>query len=422
MAVNFSRRNPFSHKEYREFFGNCKLALENGDYTSIVVRNLLKMSKVIAILADFPHSYFKQGAQGRGAGQSSTWLTQLADEFVMNSEFVIHWITLDRSNCLGRVSMVKWNNQTFWLIPSPNLKADLLLHYQFSKFLLARVLRKIRPDLIHCWGSERAYPSMCGWSGIPSVFSVQGVVNHLVANRVVPANFTFKAFSKWEKIYLKNADVVTVESSWAAKRVSEVNNSCKIRQIEYGANLGFSKVVRNPNGSAPYALFVGNLSWGKGVDLLIEIQDHFRIKGWQLRLAGYGPLAADLSRIPGDHIKLLGNINWDQLKLELSGAMCLIHPTRADSSPNSVKEARAAGLPVITSTHGGQTDYIIDGENGFIVDPLNATLLIKALNKIMDSPEVSIQMGSSRLEEDRAHLHPARSVSAFLDLYRELLR
>ena len=54
---------------------------------------------------------------------------------------------------------------------------------------------------------------------------------------------------------------------------------------------------------------------------------------------------------------------------ELETATILLMPTRADTSPNAVKEAVVAGLPVVASTIGGIPDYVVHGKNGLLFPP-----------------------------------------------------
>jgi glycosyltransferase involved in cell wall biosynthesis len=49
-------------------------------------------------------------------------------------------------------------------------------------------------------------------------------------------------------------------------------------------------------------------------------------------------------------------------------------------------EAAAAGRPVITSTHGGCPETVIDGQTGFTVDPTSPLAAAAAIEKLFDMP------------------------------------
>jgi UDP-glucose:(heptosyl)LPS alpha-1,3-glucosyltransferase len=61
-------------------------------------------------------------------------------------------------------------------------------------------------------------------------------------------------------------------------------------------------------------------------------------------------------------------------------------PTLYDPFPNTVLEAFACGLPVITSTKSGAAELITDGENGYVCDALDVARLAAAMNKLLSSP------------------------------------
>ena len=118
----------------------------------------------------------------------------------------------------------------------------------------------------------------------------------------------------------------------------------------------------------------------------------------------------------------MGQLDWKALQGELTQARCLVLPTRADTSPNVVKEARVIGLPVITTKHGGQSGYILNGVNGLIVDPLNSAGLSKCLSCVMEDPVYAKKLGAANHEKDRAYFLPVNTAKGFVQIYNDLLQ
>jgi glycosyltransferase involved in cell wall biosynthesis len=102
----------------------------------------------------------------------------------------------------------------------------------------------------------------------------------------------------------------------------------------------------------------------------------------------------------------------------MAKAWCLVHPTRADTSPNCVKEARVIGLPVVTTTEGGQTQYVEHGKSGFIHQPGDVEGLIQGVLTVTRDWETSLAMGAHGQAECRAKLHPTRTATRLLELYQ----
>ena len=379
------------------------------------------MKQRIAILADFPWSFFEQGATGRGGGQTCTWLVQLAEELAKDSTYEIHWISLDRSRIRGGVKHQEWGGQQFHQIGVGRIQFDLALGYRLSRWLLRRELRRIQPDLVHCWGTERSYPVVCGRVKAPTILSMQGVMSNLLQQGYLPEGWIGRRMTGFEAGFLSRATLVTCESQWAIERVQEVAADAELRQVEYGVHPSFYEVAWHADEARPYAVFVGALTKAKGVDVLLDAARQVGGRGWSVKFVGDGPLRTAIETCGLPQVECLGLLPWDELQRVLAGATCLVHPTRADSSPNVVKEARVIGLPVVTTRHGGQTGYIRDGENGLIVDPLEPDGLARALSRVMEDPELARRMGASRHAADREYFRSAVMVKAFRAIYDELL-
>lgn len=377
------------------------------------------MSKKIALLADFPWSFFDNGATGRGGGQHTAWLACLADEFRQVKSYEIHWVILDRSKG-ARAEIKQWDNQYFHRVPGVRVSIDLLLSYRLAKLSLTRKIELIDPDLVHCCGSERAYGVVIDGAR-PSVFSMQGILRLLEARALLPDSWQWRKICKWEEVFLRSANMVTCESKWGMAELKKIYPGLKLRQVEYGVHPDFYDVEWDPCAEKPFALFVGTINRGKGVDILIDAVESIQDRGWCLKIAGIGPLMPELMSKEVTNVEWLGNICWEELRKQLANAQCLVLPTRADTSPNVVKEARVVGVPVITSIHGGQSDYIFDGDNGIIVDPLNVANLRCAISRVMGDRGLAIEMGAAHKAEAREWFKASRTAEEFVKVYDEVL-
>jgi glycosyltransferase involved in cell wall biosynthesis len=250
---------------------------------------------------------------------------------------------------------------------------------------------------------------------------MQGILTEYARIGGLPKIYYWDELVKRESGYLKAVTVVTCESQWGIDKVLKVNPNLKAYQVEYGVHPSFFDLAWEPDSKAPYALFLGSIDTRKGVDILLDAVETLPERTWRLKLAGHGSLYQELMvrNIPG--VEWLGTLNWVELQRELQAATCLVLPTRADTSPNVVKEARVIGLPVVTTIHGGQAGYIRNGENGIIVEPLNPEGLAEALTRVMDDSQLARRMGTTRHAEDRAYFRPENTARGFLDIYDELL-
>lgn len=132
-------------------------------------------------------------------------------------------------------------------------------------------------------------------------------------------------------------------------------------------------------------LFVGQLEYHKGIDLLLET-----VKGLedvQLIIAGEGTLAKKVKKAADEcnRIVYLGYIAIDQLVncFGLSDAM-VVPSLCYENSPTVIYESFKAGVPVLASDIGGVGELVEDGKNGFLFTPGDKEDLLRAIDKLRE--------------------------------------
>lgn len=94
----------------------------------------------------------------------------------------------------------------------------------------------------------------------------------------------------------------------------------------------------------------------------------------QLQIAGSGPQQAELEALV-EHLGLkesvhfCGRLDRAEVVALYHGADAALNPTRVDNMPNSVLEALACGVPVISTDVGGVPFIVRDGETAVLVPP-----------------------------------------------------
>jgi glycosyltransferase involved in cell wall biosynthesis len=230
--------------------------------------NNIRVRPKVAILADFPWSYFLQGAKGRGGGQGNPWLIQLAEELAAyTDEFEFHWVILDRSLSTGAEEFTEWRHQSFYRLSRCKIIVDLILGYRPSRTRLLKKLTSVNPDVIHCWGTERPYPVVFKDVSVPTLLSMQGVMAAYKAIDALPRGLCWKLIPMFESGFIRSADAVTVESDWGIEQVKKIVLNAQVYKVEYGVHRGFYEVDYQPENDQPYALFVGSLDKRKGLDV-----------------------------------------------------------------------------------------------------------------------------------------------------------
>jgi len=373
----------------------------------------------IACLATFPSHVIPGFEQFKKRVHYATWLPQLVSCFAHTEEFDIHWVVSDR--LVRDHEPVSWLGQTFHFVDSPSRLSALTGYWRDTLRIKAKV-DSINPVLVHGWGTEDPSGYAAARSGRKHLLSVQGILTNYVRQSNMPARMALRA--ALERRLLSNVSTITVESKWGAAVLREFAPTAEIVRIEYGVNPLFYDVTWAPEQEKPVAVFVGTTEHRKGIDKLVEAFSDPRLADAECRIVGDtdSPLAKRLIPISPANVKWLGRLAPELVAEHLKEAWCLVLPTRADTSPNVVKESRVIGLPVITTPHGGQADYITDGRNGYLVEPDDIGLLTHRLRQLLGDFHLARSLGASGHESHRDFFKPENTARAFLQLYSQLIR
>ena len=171
-------------------------------------------------------------------------------------------------------------------------------------------------------------------------------------------------------------------------------------------------------------VFLGRIADVKGIELLMEAWDLYSATSGTNRLrlviAGSGPLEADLTAwARGRHdVDFLGILSSAQCQVLLQGARAAVIPSAWEEPFGMVVvEAMAAGVPVIASAHGSFPDLLIDGREGTLFQPGNASALAEALQEVETAPERYERYGYNARDAYEKRFNFEANLSALLAIY-----
>lgn len=140
--------------------------------------------------------------------------------------------------------------------------------------------------------------------------------------------------------------------------------------------------------------FVGHFYEQKGLKRLLEA-----VKGLTnvaLLLVGHGPVGV----ADGSPVAFKGTLPHKEIPLALTAADAFVLPTQVEGSCNSVLEAMACGLPIVTSS-GRYMDDIVDDDVAVRVDPMDARAIREAIVMLMNNPVRRRNMSEASLARSK---------------------
>jgi glycosyltransferase involved in cell wall biosynthesis len=164
---------------------------------------------------------------------------------------------------------------------------------------------------------------------------------------------------------------------------------------------------------------VGRLVKRKGIDRLLEALARSECSRVHLVVVGDGPEREPLQGLSdglglGNRVMFMGRVEEEEKWQILHCADAYLSATLHEGFGLVYLEAMAAGLPIVTADHGGQVDFLRDGETGYLVPAGDTAAMAGAIARLAAHPEMQARLGESNLSRSTLHRieHCAREYEA----------
>jgi glycosyltransferase involved in cell wall biosynthesis len=388
---------------------------------------MLKQPLVVAWISDFPVEWLPDLPEPLRAlprQHPATWQMTLLSEFEKEAALRLHVILL-RKHVARDISFER-QGVTFHILKTPPLMRLGSLFW-LDTFLIRRICRRIKPDLLHAWGSEKGAMLIAGRLGYPYVATVQGLLSWY--KTITPLTPGERLLEFLEKRSLPRAPIVTAESVFTVQYLRDHYPHMRVCHSEHVCPWTFHQVRRRPQTDPLHFISNGTPGYRKGTDLLFKALDQltaelpFRLTVIGRSNPGYmQSQRAAMSENFWKRIEFKHNLQPHEIARELETPTMMLLPTRVDTGPMAVKEAAVAGVPVVASQVGGIPDYLIHGRNGFMFPAGDLPGFVRAIrdacaHRLFGQGLVDPEA----LAQTRVCLSPARMARDFLSAYEVAL-
>lgn len=286
--------------------------------------------------------------------------------------------------------------------------SDLLVFWR-----MIQLMRVIKPSVFLgytikpvVWGALAAFVAGVTQryaliTGLGYAFVSDGVKNRKRAfiKRVVQFLYSI-SLNRCQRVFFQNPDDEAL-----FRELGILNNSTSSTVVKgSGVNLDHFKPAVLPE--KPVFLLIARLLIDKGVREYAQAAQQLKTKYPDARfmLVGYldeNPESikqVELDRwVDEGYIDYLGKLN--DIRPAMAAASVFVLPTfYREGIPRTILEALAMGRAVITTDAPGCRETVINGKNGFLVQPKSVGELIEAMEALILQPSLITSMGNESLQ------------------------
>ncbi|MCK4885392.1 glycosyltransferase family 4 protein [Candidatus Bathyarchaeota archaeon] len=251
-------------------------------------------------------------------------------------------------------------------------------------------------------------------------------------------NFLLRSY---EKKLMKRSDALIAVSKYTVDELTELYgiDEKKIHVIYNGVDV--QKFKPRPDRAElrrefgledknKIVLFVGRLYHRKGLEILLRsippvLQEFSDVKfvisgkGFKEKEESLRNLAKQLDI--EDHVTFMGYVPDEKLPNLYSTSDIFVLPAIYENFPFAILEAQATGLPVISTKVGGIPEFLVDNENGFLIDAGNSAQLTQRVLALLQDPKLAKEMGMRGRKLIEEKFSWRLITSQVIDLYHKLL-
>jgi len=295
---------------------------------------------------------------------------------------------------------------------------------------LVKELKKEKFDIVHCYG---LFPSM--WGRIAAVFA--GVPVKIIHCGNIYSDPSFKDYVKFKALTFFTDKIIAVADAVKRSLVEFLGISPDRIEVvhsgveEFRAPSVEEKIeIRKGLGIKEEDFIIGTIGRLveiKGHSYLLEAMAQLKAGGSDIKclIVGYGP-AMDPLKNMAEGLGLKGNIVFTGLRTDLDRMLSLMN---IFVLPSIVREglslalaaAASAGLPLIATSVGGNSEIVLDSRNGFIVGPKDAPAIADKIRHLIDNPIERKRMGEESRKIWKAGFTSEEMLEKIGNIYRGLL-
>ncbi|MGV3558709.1 glycosyltransferase [Larkinella arboricola] len=275
------------------------------------------------------------------------------------------------------------------------------LYPAFYTHFLTRYLRQNRPDVVLAeYGPTGcAVMAACRKAGVPLVVHFHGF-------DAVDKETLRKYGAPYRQLFAQAKAIVAVSNDMVEQLIRLGADPVKVHRNPYGVETKFFSGAE-PERADKVVVSVGRFTAKKAPQLTIRAFDKVldRHPDARLVMIGTGELVDECKKLVDQlqlkyAVSLLGVKSAEEIaewhrKARLYAQHSMVNPVNGDSegTPNTVLEASAAGLPIVSTRHAGIKEAVEHGVTGFLVEESDFQAMANHMVQLLDEPKLAGELG-----------------------------
>ena len=285
---------------------------------------------------------------------------------------------------------------------------------------LARMLRRLRPDLLFAYTSKPViYGTIAArLARVPRVFAmISGLGYAFTGSGELARRLTRQVTSALYRASLRATDGIFFQNPDDLdefRRRAIVSDRQRLFRIN-GSGVDTTHYrCSAPPLEPPTFLMIARLLRDKGIYEYVQAARQLRARYPQAQFRLLGPVDSNPAAVPPGDLEAWraeGVIEYlpetSDVRPHLAASTAYVLPSYREGMPRTVLEAMSTGRAIITTDAPGCRETVIPGENGFLVPVGDAGALADAMERLILEPALARTFGarSRALAEERFDVH-----------------
>ncbi|MBL7738946.1 MAG: glycosyltransferase family 4 protein [Chitinophagaceae bacterium] len=301
-------------------------------------------------------------------------------------------------------------------------------------FKLRKIIRTFRPDIIHSWDVTAS-----AYLNFANAFINKPILHGIIYDASAKLNsfnkslyYRIKLLSPFAKVFIANSMAglkayetpprksVCIYNGIDMNRFNDLKSVTDVEQEILGERKGDKFIIA----------MVAAFEIRKDQETLIKAAIKMCAADQTLvfLLIGNGIyMDAIKAKVPADmldkQIKFLGNRHDIESILQIvdTGVLITNSENHGEGISNSIVEYMASAKPVIATRGGGTDEIVMDGVNGFLIDPKNEEQIIEKISVLKRDAGYSRALGKNAYQLISEKFTAERMTASYIDLYNKYL-